>query len=707
MQPGRAPRGSGAGDYPLSASLWRPVEITGEGPPAPGVSGTARDVSTEETSGNVIQLQGLCYSIGERSLLEDVDWVLSPGDRCALVGSNGTGKTTLLRLMLGELTPESGTRVLARGSRLGYLPQEAAERYEGTVLERAMEAHRHLLAMREEMDALHQRLAGIAADDPRLEQLLERAGELQHRLELADEHALEPEARRVLSGLGFSRRDQDQPLGRFSGGWRMRSALAALLLTDPTLLFLDEPTNHLDLPALEWMEDYLEGFHGGLVVVSHDRVFLDRVADEVRELESGRLTTYATTFTGYLQERELRRERIAARNEQVEKRIAQLSRFVERFGAKNTKASQAQSKRKQIERLRAQRVILPRHPRGIRFQFPEPPHAGRTLVRLREAAFGYDGPDVFTDATLEVERGEKLAIVGANGAGKTTLLRVLAGQLGPRRGLREVLPHSRLAYFAQHAAESLDGSATVLGALEAVAPPPWRPHLRSLLGNFLFSGDDVFKLVRVLSGGERQRVALARILMEPANLLLLDEPTHHLDLAGKEVLEDALVQYPGGLIVVTHDRSLMARLATRVVEVSDGRVKLHPGGYDDYESARLARAASQVPGPGPPPPPAPGPGSARSRQGGGEAEASRRPARRGAAAHQAARQSQAVERRRVREVERIGRDIETREAEMRELEAQLADPEVYHDGPRARDLVARYECLRAEVESLWQRLAEL
>jgi ATP-binding cassette subfamily F protein 3 len=644
----------------------------------------------------MIQLQNIRYSIGQRTLFEDVDWVIAPGSRCALVGPNGTGKTTLIQVALGEITPERGARVLARGSRVGYLPQEAAERFDGTVLDRALEAHQHVRAMREELDALHQALTGITADDPGLAAMLERAGELQHHLDLHDEHALEPEARRVLSGLGFAGIDQDRPLAEFSGGWRMRAALAALLLTDPTLLFLDEPTNHLDLPAMEWLEDYLEDFHGGLVVVSHDRVFLDRVATEVRELEHGRLTDYPMTFTRYLEEKEVRGEQMEAQNAQLEQKIAQLSRFVERFGAKNTKASQAQSKRKQIERLKSQRVVIPRRAKGIRFQFPDPPHAGRSLVRLKEVSFGYAARDVFARVAVEIGRGDKLAIVGANGAGKTTLLRVLGGQLAPRTGEREEFSLTRAAYFAQHAAETLDAGITVLGALEEVANAEWRPRLRSLLGSFLFSGDDVFKFCRVLSGGERQRVALARILLEPANLLLLDEPTHHLDLAGKEVLEDALDQYPGAVVVVTHDRSLMARLATRVLEVNDGRVVLYPGGYDDYESTRLSRvAAADLPSRGDADAPVP---KALRPPASGAREAS--------AARADGRRERGERQRREREQARIEKDIEAREARRTVLEQQLADPEVYHDGARVKELVGEYERLRAELESLWQRIGE-
>ena len=643
----------------------------------------------------MIQLQNLRYTIGQRVLFDRLDWVLSPGDRCALVGPNGAGKTTLIRVMLGELPFESGARVVARGTRLGYLPQEAAERYDGTVLERAMEAHRAVLELREELDELHQRLEGIAPDDPHLEAVLERTGDLQHHLEIHDEHALEPRARRVLSGLGFSTADQGRPLAEFSGGWRMRAALAALLLTDPRLLFLDEPTNHLDLPAMEWLEDYLQEFHGGLVVVSHDRVFLDRVATHVRELDRGELSDYPMKFTRYLEEKELRRERMEAHNQQLEQKIAQLQTFVERFGAKNTKASQAQSKRKQIERLKAQHVIIPRRAAHIRFHFPDPPHAGRTLVRLKDASFAYaPGADVISRANVEIDRGDKIAIVGANGAGKTTLLRMLAGQLAPREGERESYPHTRLGYFAQHAAETLEGSLNVLQALEEVAPPAWRPRLRSLLGNFLFSGDDAFKLCKVLSGGERQRVALARMLMEPTNVVLLDEPTHHLDLAGKEVLEDALEQYPGAVVVVTHDRSLMARIASRVIEVGDGRAVLYPGGYDDYEAARLAREQGPVESAPPRAPaarkPAHAPAPSRPPRTPGD-----RPA--GSAGRQ----------KREKEMARLERDIETREARVKALEQQLADPDVYHDGERARSLVTEYERLRAELESLWQRMTEI
>ena len=650
----------------------------------------------------MIRLNDISYSIGTRALFEDLNWTLGPGDRVALVGPNGTGKTTLLKVLLGELRPDGGTRVVSRGTRIGYLPQEAAEKFEGSVLDRALEAHRHVREMREEIDELYRRIPTLDPGAPETEALLDRAGELQHALERADEHVLEPEARRVLAGLGFSPADQDRPLASFSGGWRMRAALASLLLTDPTLLFLDEPTNHLDLPAMEWLEEYLETFHGGLVVVSHDRVFLDRIADEVRELDRSELNEYVMSFTEYLEERERRREAMESKNEQLDQKIAQLSRFVERFGAKNTKATQAHSKMKQIDRLKRQRVVLPRKARHISFAFPAPPHVGRTLTRLEDASFGYDKRDVFRDANLVIERGDKIAIVGANGAGKTTLLRMLAGQLDPRGGERELHPQARLAYFAQHAAETLDGSLNVLQAVEEVAPfDTPTSALRALLGNFLFVGDDVFKSCRVLSGGERQRVALARMLLQPANLLLLDEPTHHLDLAGKEVLEGALRQYPGAVIVVTHDRSLMASLATRIVAVEGGRVILYPGGYDDYETDRVSKAEASKRG-------GLAGGAAAKAAPEAVAKTAAKPgatAKPGTSSRHPALKNEA--KKRARDREKAEKDLEAREAELKEVEARLADSETYADGSKTKELLARYEGLRREVDGLWKRLEEL
>jgi ATP-binding cassette subfamily F protein 3 len=658
----------------------------------------------------VIQLQSLRYSIGQRVLFEDLDWVIAPGDRCALVGPNGAGKTTLIRVILGEYTPEAGSCVVSKSTRIGYLPQEAAEKFDGTVLDRAMEAHRALLGMREELDELHTQLSTIQPDDPDLEALLERAGDLQHHLEMFDEHRLEPEARRVLGGLGFSEADQDRPLAEFSGGWRMRVALAALLLADPTVLFLDEPTNHLDLPAMEWLEDYLDNFRGALVVVSHDRVFLDRVATEVQELDRGTITPYSMRFTQYLEEKENRREQAEAANAQLEQKIAQLNRFVERFGAKNTKAAQAASKKKQIERLKEERVVIPRKAQHIRFAFPTPPNAGRLLVRLRDVDFAYGDRKILSGVNVEIERGDKIAIVGANGAGKTTLLRILAGQLEPTGGLRESYPLTKMSYFAQHAAETLTPGHSVLDAVEEVADDAWRPRLRGLLGSFLFQGDDVFKLCRVLSGGERQRVALARMLMLPTNLLMLDEPTHHLDLAGKEVLEGGLEQYPGGVIVVTHDRSLMARVATRVLEVDGGRVKLYPGGYEDYESARLARISAEKRAANAAPAPVAAAATSKSSapaknaapKGGAPAAANAPEISR-----EAQKEQRRLQQKREKEVARIEKDIETREARMKALEAILADPDLYHDAAKSKTHVTEYETLRAEVESLWQRLEEL
>ena len=589
--------------------------------------------------------------------------------------------------------------MLTRGTRLGYLPQEAAEKFDGTVLDRALEAHRAVLDMREELDALHQRLAGIAPDDPELEPLLERTGELQHHLDMHDEHSMVPEARRVLSGLGFSTRDQDRPISEFSGGWRMRATLAALLLTDPTLLFLDEPTNHLDLPAMEWLEEYLESFRGGLVVVSHDRVFLDRIADTVRELDRGTMTEYAMSFTHYLLEREARRDRVEAQNEQITKRVAELQRFVERFGAKNTKATQAQSKRKMIERLAAQRIVLPRKPKSIRFSFPAPPHSGRTLrAHARAPSFGYDATrDIFADANLDLDKGDKIAIVGANGAGKTTLLRMIAGQLAPRagadggpgahedgvlraarrRGARRQADHARVARGRR---------------VERLAAAPARPA-----GQLPVRGR---RRVQARARAVGRRAAARRAGAHPADA---GEPA-----AARRA--DASPR-PGGQGRARERARGLSRRGRR----GDARSLAHGQPGQPHHRGRR-RQGAPLPGRlrrlrgG-----ARGAGRRRARARRGEVVAAAegpRPGREGRRPGEDAgggndRRAAAEQKKKDKETARLEQEIETREKDLKEVEALLADPDVYADGARSKDLVKRYEVLRAEIDALWGKLGAL
>ncbi|HET9540408.1 MAG TPA: ABC-F family ATP-binding cassette domain-containing protein, partial [Candidatus Limnocylindria bacterium] len=527
----------------------------------------------------MIQLSGVSKGFGGHVVFRDVDWDIGDRERIGLVGPNGAGKTTLCRILAGVDEPDTGQVSLPRNVTVGYLPQEAAGSASGSVLGEALSGFDAVWALEREMEDVALSLE-TTADDA----LTERYGELQHRFDALGGYRLETQARAILSGLGFRADELTRPLTEFSGGWRMRASLARLLLVAPSLLLLDEPTNHLDLASLGWLENFLSGYDGTVVVVSHDRYFLNRMVTSIADLTADGLVVYPGDYDDFLVEREARRELLEARARNQAKRIAEVERFIERFRYQATKARQVQSRIKALAKV--ERLEVPGSRRGIHFSFPEPPRTGRRVATLTDVHKAYGDNVVYTGVNVAVERGDRVALVGENGAGKSTLLKVLAGVLPFERGERTLGAHVAVHYYAQHQLDALDATRTVLEELEAVAPEATHTRLRTILGAFLFSGDAVEKKVAVLSGGEKARLALARMLVRPAALLCLDEPTNHLDLASREVLESALAGFPGTIVFISHDRYFINRIATVVVEVASGVLTSYPGSYDDYLEAK-------------------------------------------------------------------------------------------------------------------------
>jgi ATP-binding cassette subfamily F protein 3 len=629
----------------------------------------------------MIQLSDIKVSFGERVLFEGVTWHLDLGDRVAVVGPNGSGKTTLFKVALGLLAPDSGQRLVSRSAKPGYLPQEDSSPSERTVLDEALTAFPNRDSLVEEMESLGHELETLAKDDPELPALLGRYGSLQKRFEQEDGYHHEHLAREVLSGLGFASGEQEKPVSAMSGGWQMRVALAKLLLASPTHLFLDEPTNHLDIESMAWLEDYLAKFPGAVILVSHDRYFLDRMARKTCEISGGRLLEYPTNYTGYLAEKEQRKEALINQAKRQEERVAQLERFIERFRAKNTKATQVKSKEKMLAKM--ERIVIPGEEKRIRFRFPPAPHSGRKMLELANAGKAYGDKRVFSGISLLVERGQKIAMVGVNGAGKSTLLRLLAGTESVTEGKRTAYPRVEIAYFAQHTTDMLNPEDTVLEEMQSASPEELRPKLRTLLGSFLFTGDDVFKKVAVLSGGEKARLALAKTLLQPANLLIMDEPTNHLDLAGKEVLEQALLDYEGSLVIVTHDRYLMNRVAEITWEMEHGIFHAYPGNYDLYLWRKARLQEEQAPQEAAP----------KTRDEGKERK--RREALERAEIYEHRKALMALE-----------KEIEAKEVRKKEVEGLLADPKIYADGEQARALVFEYQHLRDELDALYETYEE-
>jgi ATP-binding cassette subfamily F protein 3 len=540
----------------------------------------------------MIQLSGAGKRFGHKLLFENTDWLITSRDRVGLVGANGTGKSTLMKILAGFDTLDYGALTVAKGTTAGYLPQDGLLLSGRTVFAECMSVFAELRAMEQEMETLMLRFAELDHTSAEYATVADRYHSLEHEFRTRDGYSIEAEVGRVLMGLGFRKEDWERQTDEFSGGWQMRLALAKLLLQKPNLLLLDEPTNHLDLEARNWLEEYLHDYPHAFVLISHDRFFLDVTVNKIAEIWNKRFWFYTGNYDKFLTQKTQRNEQIQAAYRNQRDRIEQLEVFINRFRYQATKAKQVQSRIKELEKI--ERIEIPPEEKTIHFSFPQPKPSGRIVAEFENVAKIYPAKatengsraraekEVFHDVSFLIERGDRIALVGVNGAGKSTLIKLLAGEEKTTRGEFKLGYNVESDYFAQDQYKELDPDARMIDDLGRASPGSTQTELRSLLGCFLFSEDDVFKKIGVLSGGERGRYALLRLLLHPSNFLLLDEPTNHLDLRAKDVLLEALSKYTGTVVFVSHDRYFIDKLATRVFEIGDGKVEVYPGNYEDY-----------------------------------------------------------------------------------------------------------------------------
>jgi ATP-binding cassette subfamily F protein 3 len=551
----------------------------------------------------MIQLSGAGKRYGHKLLFENADWLITPESRTGLVGANGTGKSTVMKILAGSESLDYGAISRAKGISIGYLPQDGLTLTGRTIFAECLSVFAELHAIEEEMEALTRSMSELDHAGPEYSNVADRYQKLEHEFVARDGYTLEAQVGQVLTGLGFHRDDWTRLTEEFSGGWQMRIALAKLLLQKPNLLLLDEPTNHLDLEARNWLEEYLTTYPYAFVLISHDRYFLDITVKRIVEIWNKQMHFYAGNYDQYLAGKTARKEQLESAYKTQRDRIEQLEVFINRFRYTATKAKQVQSRIKELEKM--ERIEIPEEEKTVHFSFPQPKPSGRIVAEFANVAKSYgehgiNEHKVFEKVDFMIERGERVALVGVNGAGKSTLIKLLAGQEPLTAGEYKLGHNVEPDYFAQDQYKELDPEARILDDLGELSAASTQTQLRSLLGCFLFSGDDVFKRIGVLSGGERNRYALLKMLLHPANFLLLDEPTNHLDLRAKDVLLEALMKYTGTVVFVSHDRYFIDKLATRVFEIGDGKVEIYPGNYEDYLWRKQGRAAIAVEMPKPP-----------------------------------------------------------------------------------------------------------
>ena len=649
-----------------------------------------------------VQFSQVSLAFGDRDILKNVTINLQTGSKVALTGANGAGKSTLIKVLAGLVPPDSGSRAVQKECRIAYLPQSGLTHHGCTLREEADKAFEFGYELQRRIDEIGGQLE---RGEGNTDSLVTQQAELIQKLEDSGWHRREAAAESVLLGLGFARTDFDRDTAEFSGGWQMRIALAKALMQGPDILLLDEPTNYLDIEARSWLEQFLQNFKGGFLLVSHDRYFLDVTINEVYELFNGELKRYPGNFSHYEKVREVELKTLIAAYEQQQEEINKLEDFIRRFGYKATKAAQAQEYQKKLEKM--ERIEIPESLKKIHFSFPPAPHSGRLVFRMNGITKSYDGShNVLDNLELTLENGERLVVAGRNGAGKSTLLRIIAGEDKDFSG--ETIPGAgvQIGYFSQDNAETIRGKETIIDYLEARAPLELIPKLRDMLGAFLFRGDDVYKSLDVLSGGEKSRIALLQLLLSPVNLLVLDEPTNHLDIHSKDVLLTALRDFGGTVIFVSHDRAFIEQLATRVLELKPGLFKNYPGNYEFYMEQLAKNAEGTVVEP------------VETTAAGSKTSSSAvvstssttvSTAAAGPLSWEEQKRLDAERRKAEKEVSRLEEKITELEEKKSGLENKLADPAVYSNGEKAKAVQREIEELAAQIEettSAWEAAAE-